>query len=62
MLTEDGAGVPAWAAGIPRPQPADGLLEHPGFGEPMTGVGHPADGTESPEVSNGEPEQKAAPK
>jgi hypothetical protein len=35
-----------------EPEPA-GALEHPGYGELMTGTGHPADGTWSPPVSNG---------
>jgi hypothetical protein len=30
----------------------EGPREHPGFGEPMTAVEHPADGTMSPAISN----------
>lgn len=31
------------------------VREHPGTGEPMTGIEHPADGTMSPLVGNDEP-------
>jgi hypothetical protein len=34
-----------------------GLQEHPGYGVPMTGIEHPADGTMSPPVSSDEPEE-----
>jgi hypothetical protein len=39
-----------------------GYHEHPGTGEELTGTGHPADGTTSPEVSNpaGETQGKPA--
>lgn len=36
------------------------LQEHPGYGEPMTGTEHPADGTWSPPVTN-EPGPREAP-
>jgi hypothetical protein len=34
-----------------------GPREHPGYGEPMTGIEHPADGTWSPPVSNEDGEE-----
>ena len=43
----------------PGHEPA-GWREHPGYGEPMTGVEHPADGTFSPPVTN-EPEDGQEP-
>ena len=43
----------------PGHEPA-GWREHPGYGEPMTGAGHPADGTFSPPVSNEDGEEVRA--
>ena len=43
----------------PGHEPA-GWREHPGYGEPMTGIEHPADGTFSPPVTN-EPEDGQEP-
>lgn len=37
------------------------VREHPGTGEPMTGIEHPADGTMSPPVSDDDPVPPAPP-
>jgi rubredoxin len=59
LCAECGAQV---AAGAPRCPECPStkfeavLQEHPGTGEPMEGVEHPADGTMSPPLSNDDPQ------
>ena len=55
VVTDSAALAPAAVLEEAQAVIAELEAEHPGTGEPMTAVEHPADGTMSPPVSNDAP-------